>query len=565
MARKKKKEQTTEHEASAPSSTATTVSPRPIPENWEPPREQAPSVLRTDEPLAARVIGLFGLSATMLGGVAVLVAVFGRISRLISPDLGAGFLILGLAGMLFHAVRDADVQFRRAYAALGYVLLMVATLVSFVPAKNAASTMMATAEGARGDMGAYFLPIGLPLAILGLLFLLAYLRHEDSPAWYQRTAIVFFLAGIIAGGLGLVGGTTSESFLLPRGLAASLLGLAFLASFVGVHGADSDVGQRAGVSIGLLGGATFAIAFFRALLMPLFYQWHWTATRPAPYLIPAGFLLMSVGLLYVLVAVFLCSDRPFVVMTRRELMTYFYSPIAYLVILGFGVIIWALYFFFVLKLMGRGAMGQSVPEPIITQYLLDWPPVICLILGIPLLTMRLMSEEWSSGTYEMMMTVPIKESTVVLSKFCAVFLFFLLLWLPFGFFLIALRAFGGLPFEYRQLFSFGIAIACMGAGFLSMGLFFSSLTRNQIIAGVITTAGMMFLTCIWLLKFGLLAFGVGEESAWMKVINHVSYIDVWIETLAHGVFVPSHMIFYLSLAVFWLFATVKVLEARKWS
>ena len=73
------------------------------------------------------------------------------------------------------------------------------------------------------------------------------------------------------------------------------------------------------------------------------------------------------------------------------------------------------------------------------QFLLDWPPVICFIIGIPLLTMRLMSEEWSTGTYEMLMTVPVKESTVVLAKFFAAFLFFLLLWVPFGICLVALR------------------------------------------------------------------------------------------------------------------------------
>src|SRR5205823_4047209 len=128
------------------------------------------------------------------------------------------------------------------------------------------------------------------------------------------------LVGVIAAGVGLVGGTMSEAFLLPRGIAASMLGLAFLCSYVGAEGADTDAGHRGGIALGVLGGATFLIALYRSLFMPLFFQWHWTATRPAPYLVPAGLLLMTLGLLYVLGAVFLCSERPLFVMTRRELM-----------------------------------------------------------------------------------------------------------------------------------------------------------------------------------------------------------------------------------------------------
>ena len=217
----------------------------------------------------------------------------------------------------------------------------------------------------------------------------------------------------------------SETFLLPRGLAAALLGLAFLWACIGALGGDSDTGHRGGIALGVIGAATILIALVRSML-PLFYQWHWIAARPAPYLVPSGLLLMAVGALFILAAVFVCSEWPVFIVARRELMAYFYSPIAYLILFGFTFVIWAMYVLFVSKLLNRALVGQSVPEPMITQFLLDWPPVICFIIGIPLLTMRLMSEEWSTGTYEMLMTVPVKESTVVMGKFLAVFLFFLL-------------------------------------------------------------------------------------------------------------------------------------------
>jgi ABC-type transport system involved in multi-copper enzyme maturation permease subunit len=562
MSRKKNKgvkEAHSERVPTEPSSAPPSYPPQAPPmadEGWEAPREKAPSAMHSDEPIVTRVVGLIALSATMLGGVAVLITLFGRQSQLVSPEWGGFFLIIGIVGMLFHAVRDPDVQFRRSYAALGYALLLVAAFVSFLPTR--------TLTEAASEAGNLFLPLGLPVAVLGLLFLLAFLRHEDNPQWSERTVIVFGLAGVISAGIGLVGGMLNEPFLLPRGLAASLLGLAFLGAYVGAQGGDTDNGRRGGVILGVLGTATFLIALVRSML-PLFFQWHWISTRPSPYLVPSGLLLMGVGILYVLTALLLCAEKPIFVMTRRELMAFFYSPIAYLVLLFFTGVIWTMYLVFVWKLWRSSIGGHSVPEPMITQFLLDWPPVICFIVGIPLLTMRLMSEEWSTGTYEMLMTVPVKESTVVLAKFLAAFLFFLLLWVPFGICLIALRVGGGQPFEYRQLFTFGIAIACMGAGFLSMGLFFSSVTRNQIVAAVITFAGMMLLTCLWLLKGVLLAAGAGQDSAWIRMLTHISYVDVWIQTIVDGVFVPTHVIFHLSFAVFWLFATVKLLEARKWS
>ena len=201
MSRKKKgvKEAQAERIATAPSSAPPTdmgAPAPPVPDNWEAPREQAPSAMRGDDPIAARVIGLFALSATMLGGVAVLVTVFGRQSKLVSPEWGGFFLIIGVVGMLFHAVRDPDVQFRRTYAALAYALLLVSALVSFLPAK-------AMTEAAS-EAGVLFMPLGLPLAIVGLLFLLAFLRHEDNPEWSGRTVTALGLAGAVAAGTGLV-------------------------------------------------------------------------------------------------------------------------------------------------------------------------------------------------------------------------------------------------------------------------------------------------------------------------------------------------------------------------
>src|SRR5262249_54769175 len=148
---------------------------------------------------------------------------------------------------------------------------------------------------------------------------------------------------------------------------------------------------------------------------------------------------------------------------------------------------------------------------------------------------------------------------VVLSKFFAAFALFLLGFVPWGLFLVALRIEGGREFDYRPLLSFFIAVACSGAGFLSMGLFFSSLTRNQIAAAILTFVGMVALTALFFIQGQ-----IPPQSIWGSVVSHVSYLDLWINSL-EGTLAPRLLVFHVSAMVFWLFLTTQVLGARKWS
>src|SRR5205807_651435 len=116
-------------------------------------------------------------------------------------------------------------------------------------------------------------------------------------------------------------------------------------------------------------------------------------------------------------------------------------------------------------------------EPIVRRYIVDLIPVIAQMFVVPVLTMRLLSEEKRTGTLEMVLTVPVNELTITLSKFLAAWIFYLLTWLPTFLFLVALRAMGEKEFDYRPLLSFNFAVMATGAGFIAMGLFFSSITR----------------------------------------------------------------------------------------
>src|SRR3954447_7362783 len=121
-------------------------------------------------------------------------------------------------------------------------------------------------------------------------------------------------------------------------------------------------------------------------------------------------------------------------------------------------------------------MGRMQPlfEPIVAQYVFELIPVIVQIFVVPAITMRLLAEEQRTGTLEVLLTAPVNESTVVLSKFLAAWFFYLLLWLPWWLYLIALRYFGGEEFDYRPILSFTVALVATGANFMAMGLFFSS-------------------------------------------------------------------------------------------
>jgi ABC-type transport system involved in multi-copper enzyme maturation permease subunit len=184
---------------------------------------------------------------------------------------------------------------------------------------------------------------------------------------------------------------------------------------------------------------------------------------------------------------------------------------------------------------------------------------------VPALTMRLLSEEKRTGTLEMLLTAPVNETPIVLGKFFAALVFFVVLWVPWALLLVALRIEGGQPFDYYPLFSFFVVLLCTGAHFVSMGLFFSAVTRNQIISAVFTFLGMFLLTMVLFAKRvveGMTPPGT-TENPWVNLLTHISYLDLWITSL-DGKLIPKYLLFHLSATVLWLFATVKVLDIRRW-
>jgi ABC-2 type transport system permease protein len=504
---------------------------------WQPARETAPSVVRAQDPTVARWLGLIGLLLVTVGTVALVATALGR-GNWVGPIWGSLCSVAGIALLLFHATVDAELQVRRTYGILGYLWL--------------AAALVATAIPIGGSPGTQFFPYGFLFLSLALFFLLPFAHHETAIAWRRNAMAVLGAVGVVLALTGLIGGSVSSRFLLgdqgPYGLLLSVLGLAYLWAFIGLRGTADDLGYRAGLGVGAVGVVVFLVALIRS------------AVAAEPYLIPSGLLLMGLGLLYALVAAGICSDNRVIVLTRRELTAFFHSPIAYIVMVCLTLVAGLLFYVFLNLVVQQSQPGETpLVEPVIRFYIIDWFPIICVTLVVPALTMRLLSEERRSGTMEVLLTAPLGEGAIVVSKFLAALILYMVVWLPWGLYLAALRVQGGQSFDYYPLLSFFFALLATGAGFLSMGLFFSSLTRNQIIAFFLTVVGMLALLMIFFLKRNLT-----PDSAGYNVLTYTSYVDLWIDSL-EGKLSPRYLMFHISAAIFWLFVTVKVMEARRWA
>src|SRR5688572_3469024 len=171
---------------------------------------------------------------------------------------------------------------------------------------------------------------------------------------------------------------------------------------------------------------------------------------------------------------------------RREFSAYFFSPIAYVVMAVFLAVTGHLFYLSLEQLTARGPKGISYPMQLIVNDANFW---LVFLFIPPLLTMRLFAEERSSGTLEMLLTAPLRDWQIVVSKFIACYAFYVLMWLPTLLYLPVL-----LDWEWgtwycgidpRTVGATYLGLALAGAMFLSLGMFISSLVKSQIVAALL--------------------------------------------------------------------------------
>ncbi len=232
------------------------------------------------------------------------------------------------------------------------------------------------------------------------------------------------------------------------------------------------------------------------------------------------------------------------VIARRELSSYFYSPIAYV----------ALFLF--LCVAGFLFRKDFQPgQPVVMRSIFEW--MVWLLVGIlPVLCMGLLAQEWATGTIETMMTAPVEEHEVVLGKFLGSFSFFLILLAPTLLYL-AMLALHGRP-DYGPIASGYLGLVLVGALFISICLFCSALTRMQLVAAISAWAILLMISLVpWI------ASGQATLSGfWRKVADQgvmARYTD-----FSKGVIDTGNLVYFLAATGVFLFLTVKVLESRRW-
>ena len=506
--------------------------------------EVAPSAMTEDQASTARTVGLTGLMAVLLGTL-ILILNAAKAHLPLEPGNNVGFagIAIGMAMMFFHASRDTDQLIRRLYGYVGGLgLILSGTVLSLVPVLISVSRAAPEGGGPKPIQSLFF-PFGWACFLAGLFFLIPYCRNETDERSRRHGLLGMGIGGGLMAAVGLIGGLFSGSFALTYGSVLALVGLLYLCSYVSALGGADLAGYRPALAIGVAGVLVFALALGRSIF-----------PGERSYFVPGGLVMMSLGLAYAVTAVFLISDATLVVLTRRELLAYFCSPIAYILLLISALVAAWNYNIFV-YMLSRGGF-----EPIVLYfYLGSLYGVFMLVFQVPALTMRLIAEEKRTGTYEVLMSAPVSEVPVVLSKLIAALVFYMLVWGVWLVFLLDVRVESGLEFEYRPLISFYLALAASGAAFLAMGLFFSCLTRNQIVAAALTFVMMVVLIALF-----LVARELPEESKRAIVLNHLSFVQLWEESLSGRLHVKD-LVIQLSIAAFWTFLSVKVLEARRWS
>lgn len=249
--------------------------------------------------------------------------------------------------------------------------------------------------------------------------------------------------------------------------------------------------------------------------------------------------------------------RPYMTLVRREVSSFFVSPIGYLILAGVTVLLGMSIVILIQALEGR-PYDQPFTEVFYNTGLF-W---LILLIASPIITMRSFAQEKHTGTYETMMTTPVSDLQVVLAKFTGSLIIFLFLWAPlFAYpFLIQKYATSAMEIHPGPLATTFLGILCMGMLYVSLGLLSSSVTHNQLVAAINAfSLGM----ALFLLSFLGALDRVPDQGWWGMALEHISLFE-HMRDFSRGVVDTRHLAYYATLTSFFLWLTLRVVESRRW-
>lgn len=240
---------------------------------------------------------------------------------------------------------------------------------------------------------------------------------------------------------------------------------------------------------------------------------------------------------------------------RREMLSLWVTPLAWVLLTVF------------LLLQGLSFYSIVVHVSSLSSLSLDSGPVqsyfgqsifllVSLLLVCPALTMRSLAEERRSGTIESLLTAPVTPGAVVAGKYLAVLSTYVAMWAPTLLYVVVLRDTGQV--DWAVVGSSYLGVFAVGAGYLSLGILMSAMTRSQLLAFVLTV----------LAQFGLFILGIGEyifEPGLVRDISvHVSVLTQ-MDEMSRGVIDLRRLVFDASLVIVPLFVTTRVVDSWRWN
>ena len=246
---------------------------------------------------------------------------------------------------------------------------------------------------------------------------------------------------------------------------------------------------------------------------------------------------------------------------KKEMRLYFTSPVAYVIIGIFlllaGYFFYSIFAFFTMASMQAAMNPQFARELNVTDSVMR--PLfsnvsVILLLLMPLVTMRLFAEERRSGTLELLLTYPVRDGAVLLGKYLsALSVYAIMLALTLAY---PLMLFYFTRVEWGPIMTGYLGLLLMGAAFIAVGVFASSITENQIVAAMVSFAVLLL---FWVV--GWSADFVG--GTWGRVLSHLSLIEHF-DSFGKGVLDTKDIIYYVNFVIVALFLTLRSLEARRW-
>ncbi len=229
---------------------------------------------------------------------------------------------------------------------------------------------------------------------------------------------------------------------------------------------------------------------------------------------------------------------------KRDLRAYFTSPLGYVFIAAFLIVMNAV-FFVTNMLTGRNSISSVYT---VTLYI--------LIIIVPVLTMRTFSEDYKQKTDQLLLTAPVKASGIVLGKFFAAYTVYFVALLFTIIYVIIVSAVGDV--NMPSIIGNYIALLGVATVYISIGIFISSLTENQLVA-CIATLGIFIALFILDYAYGLV------NVDWIKTVLYWLSIFRRYNTFFLGVFSVADFFYYISISAVFVFLTVRVLEKKRWS